>query len=219
VLESIITQRLLDVAFPEHEDDTNDLVPSFIETCEKFEINTPVRLCMFLGQIAVESGDMNELEENLNYRAATLTKLWPKRFPASIAKSYEHKASAIANRAYASRMGNGPESSGDGFKYRGRCPIQCTGKDNYEQLTKDFGKDIGVDFVEDPDLLGDPKYGILATGSWWEKHKLNEVADTCNIGKVTQIINGGQIGIDERTKRTMELFKYFNIDPDSMGDE
>ena len=104
-----------------------------------YEINTPNRIAAFIAQCAHESASFTALHENLNYRSETLSKVWPKKFPASIAEQYAHKPEAIANRAYASRMGNGDEASGDGWRYCGRGLIQLTGKDNYTAFADSIG--------------------------------------------------------------------------------
>ena len=141
------------------------------------------------------------LEENLNYRAATLMKLWAKRFPTlEVANAYAGNPKKIANMVYASRMGNRDESSGDGYRFRGRGCIQLTGHANYFHA----GQALGVDFVADPDLVGTPKYAALTAGWFWSTHKCNELAEAADWIGLTKKINGGTIGLDDRVKHTNE---------------
>ena len=116
-----------------------------------YDISTPQRVGAFLAQTAHESGGYKALKENLNYRAETLCKVWPHYFPnMDVANQYAHNQEAIANRAYANRMGNGPEESGDGFRYCGRGLIQLTGKANYSA----FAQSIDTPVEEIPEFLG-----------------------------------------------------------------
>jgi len=137
------------------------------------------------------------LEENLNYRAATLMKLWPKRFPTlEVANSYAGNPKKIANMVYASRMGNRNESSGDGYRFRGRGCIQLTGHANYFHA----GKALGVDFVMEPDLVATPKFAALTAGWFWSTHGCNDIADRSDWTLLTKRINGGTIGLEDRIK-------------------
>ena len=169
------------------------------ETFDRFDISTPERQACFLGQCAHESGGFTALKENLNYSAEGLTKVWPKRFPSlDVAQSYHRNPEKIANKVYADRMGNGNEASGDGFKYRGRGLIQLTGKDNYRAC----GEALGVDLVEEPDLVSTPQYAALSAGWFWDKNKLNQFADANDMTGLTKRINGGTHGLDDRVART-----------------
>jgi len=169
------------------------------ETFDRFDINTPERQACFLGQCAHESGGFTALKENLNYSAEGLTKVWPKRFTSlEVAQPYHRNPEKIANKVYADRMGNGDESSGEGFKYRGRGLIQLTGKDNY----KACGDALGVDLVEEPDLVSTPQYAALSAGWFWDKNKLNQFADSNDMTTLTKRINGGTHGLDDRVART-----------------
>jgi putative chitinase len=141
------------------------------------------------------------LEENLNYKAATLMKLWPRRFPTlEKANEYSGNPKKIANSVYSSRMGNRDENSGDGFRFRGRGIIQLTGHSSYFHC----GKALGVDFVGNPDLVSSPKYAALSGGWFWSTHNLNSPADALDYTKVTKIINGGTIGLDDRIKHVQQ---------------
>jgi putative chitinase len=169
------------------------------ETFERFDISTPERQACFLGQCAHESGGFATLKENLNYSAEGLTKVWPKRFPSlEAAQPYHRNPEKIANKVYADRMGNGDEASGEGFKYRGRGLIQLTGKDNY----KACGDALGVDLVDDPDLVATPQYAALSAGWFWDKNHLNKFADANDMTGLTKRINGGTHGLDDRVART-----------------
>lgn len=171
------------------------------ETFERFGIVTHNQQAMFIGQASHESGNFKLLEENLNYKAATLMRIWPKRFPTlEKANEYSGNPRKIANSVYSSRMGNRDEASGDGWRFRGRGIFQLTGHSNVFHA----GKALGVDFVKDPDLIATPKYAALTAGWFWETHKLNAPADALDHARVTKIINGGQIGLDDRIKHVQQ---------------
>ncbi len=191
---------------------------SYIEQyCEKYKINTPKRISHFLAQVNYESGYMNYVEENLNYSAKQLLKVFPKYFKTlDEAKEYEYKGEKIANKVYANRMGNGSELSGDGWKYRGRGLIQLTGKNNYLKFSKWYN-DSSI-FVDNPDLLLQPQFAVLSAFFYWDTHKLNdyivENVDDYTICKViTKKINGGYNGLEERFrlyKKIRELYNEFD---------
>ena len=166
-------------------------------TFAKFDISTPVRQASFIGQCSHECGNFKVLSENLNYRAETLMKLWANRFPTlEIANEYARNPKKIANKVYASRMGNRDESSGDGYRFRGRGCIQLTGHANYYHA----GKACDVDFVMEPDLVATPQYAAMTAGWFWNTHKLNQFADVRDYKTMTKKINGGFIGLDDRIK-------------------
>lgn len=165
------------------------------ETFEKYGIDTNKRQAAFIGQCMHESGNFKLLEENLNYSAKALIATWPSRFPTEeMANQYARNPEKIANKVYGGRMGNADESSGEGWKYRGRGIKQLTGKENYERC----GSGLGVDLVGNPDLLLDPKYAALSAGWFWNKHNLNDLADKADIETMTKRINGGLLGLDAR---------------------
>lgn len=167
------------------------------ETFQRFNIVTNNQKAMFIGQCSHECGNFRLLEENLNYKAATLMKLWPKRFSnMEVANAYAGNPKKIANMVYSSRMGNRDENSGDGYRFRGRGCIQLTGHANYFHC----GKALGVDLVMDPDCVATPKFASLTAGWFWSTHNLNAPADALDYTKVTKIINGGTIGLDDRIK-------------------
>jgi putative chitinase len=167
----------------------------------RFNISTPRQQAAFIGQCGHECGNFRILEENLNYRAATLMKLWAKRFPTlEVANAYAGNPKKIANMVYASRMGNRDEASGDGYRFRGRGCIQLTGHANYFHA----GKALGIDFVADPDLVGTPKFAALTAGWFWSTHNCNNLAEAADWVGLTKKINGGTIGLDDRIKHTNE---------------
>lgn len=172
-------------------------VDALNETFGRFNIVTNNQKAMFIGQCSHECGNFRLLEENLNYKAATLMKLWPKRFPnMEKANEYAGNPKKIANSVYSSRMGNRDEASGDGYRFRGRGCIQLTGHANYFHA----GQALGVDLVMDPDSVATPKFAALTAGWFWSTHNLNAPADALDYTKVTKIINGGTIGLDDRIK-------------------
>jgi len=162
----------------------------------KYSINTVQRVAAFLSQCGHESNGFTVLSENLNYGAAGLKTTFGKYFKDVDPLQYERKPEKIANRVYCNRMGNGDEASGEGWKYRGRGPIQMTGKNNYAAFSKDFG----VDAVKNPDIVSTDKNTALLSAIWfWNKNSLNTVADTGNVTFMTQKINGGINGLEHRT--------------------
>jgi putative chitinase len=178
-----------------------DWVDPLNETFERFGIVTRNQQAVFIGQCGHECGNFKILEENLNYKAATLMKLWPKRFPTlEVANAYAGNPKKIANQVYSSRMGNRDENSGDGYRFRGRGCIQLTGHSNYFHA----GKALGVDFVANPDLVGTAKYAALTAGWFWSTHNLNTPAEALDHPKITRIINGGSIGLEHRIRETQQ---------------
>lgn len=172
-------------------------IPAINDTFARFGIATPQQQAGFIGQCSHECGNFKVLEENLNYRAETLMKLWPKRFPTlEIANEYARQPRKIANKVYANRMGNRDEASGDGYRFRGRGCIQLTGHSGYYHA----GKALGVDFVKEPDLVATPQYAALTAGWFWDTHSLNKIAEMGDWTTLTKKINGGVIGLQDRIK-------------------
>lgn len=165
-----------------------------------YDINTPRRVAAFLAQCGHESGNFKFLKENLNYRWQTLRKIFPKYFPtdelAQLYASRSNRQEAIANRVYASRMGNGDESSGDGFRYCGRGLIQLTGKNNYQS----FADSIETPVEDVPEYLQTFEGAVQSACWFWETNSLNRWADAGDIKELTRRINGGYIGLDDRIK-------------------
>lgn len=167
------------------------------DICPEYEINTPIRLAAFIAQAAHESGNFKILRENLNYKAASLMKTWPKYFPTiEIAKQYEKQPEKIANRAYANRMGNRDESSGDGWRYLGRGLIQLTGKENYQW----FAASLEIDVDDLSEYMGTFEGAVQSACFFWETNDLNQWADKKDILTLTKKINGGTIGLEDRIK-------------------
>ena len=164
-----------------------------------YEINTPQRIAAFIAQCSHESAGFTALKENLNYKAETLSRIWPKYFPPEIAKAYAsmpNKQEAIANRAYANRMGNGDEHSGDGWKFCGRGLIQLTGRSNYQA----FADSLEMNIEELPEYLSTFE-GAAQSACWfWESNNLNQWADKGDILTLTKKINGGTLGLEDRVK-------------------
>lgn len=175
--------------------ETDKLFESFSKVLPKYNITTKERVAAFLAQCGHESLDFTVLKENLNYGAKGLMGTFKKYFPdEATALKYERKPEMIANKVYASRMGNGDEKSGDGYKYRGRGAIQLTGHDNYAAFATSIGKTIdeAVAYCETMD-------GAIESACWfWNKNKLNEIADKKDMLALTKRINGGTIGIEDR---------------------
>lgn len=172
---------------------------------EKFGIDGPLRLSHFLSQCAHESGNFKFLRENLNYSADGLRKIFPKYFPTlEAANKYARQPEKIANKVYGSRMGNGDEASGDGFKFRGRGYIQLTGKDNYAA----FDKFVDDDIMADPDLVA-TKYPLTSAAFFFHKNKLWDVCDKGHgddvVLAVTKRVNGGTHGLADRQDK-FDLF-------------
>jgi len=165
-----------------------------------YDINTPQRVAAFIAQCAHESGGFRALKENLNYKAVTLRKIFPKYFPNdAIANQYAslpNKQEAIANRVYGGRMGNGDEASGDGFRYCGRGLIQLTGKQNYQN----FADSIETPVEDVPEFLATFEGAVQSACWFWEANNLNQWADKGDILTLTKRINGGTIGLEDRIK-------------------
>lgn len=164
-------------------------------------IDTAARACAFLAQVGHESAQLNRIEENLNYSAQALRKVFPKYFRTpQEASSYAHHPERIANRVYAGRMGNGSEESGDGWKFRGRGLIQITGRDNYVSMSALMGKDLTVW----PDALLMPLDACCSAALWWKANGLNSVADKLvsderkTFETITKRVNGGLNGLEDR---------------------
>lgn len=165
----------------------------------------PARLAGFLAQIAHESGGFNFIKENLNYSAKGLMGIFKKYFPTEeLAKQYERKPEKIANRVYGNRMGNGPEESGDGYKFCGRGLIQLTGKQNYTKLAQDLG--ISID--ETVAYLETPNGAVASAGWFWDNNNLNQYCDKGDFVTLTKRINGGTIGLADRQHHFDEAMHY-----------
>jgi putative chitinase len=188
-----------------------DYYSFFAKYCEKYEINTALRLAHFLAQVNYESGYMNYIEENLNYSAKRLLQVFPKYFKTvDEANEYAYKPEKIANKVYANRIGNRDEASGDGWKYRGRGLIQLTGKANYVAFDRFLNADGEI--ISNPDLVAKNKeYAVLTAFFYWDSRKLNNLIDkdgnqyfVCK--EITKRINGGYNGINDRWGRFQKYY-------------
>ena len=166
-----------------------------------YEINTPQRMAAFIAQCSHESGGFIFLKENLNYKAPSLRKLFGKYFPTDdIANEYANKPNkqeAIANRIYASRMGNGNEASGDGYKFCGRGLIQLTGRDNYARV----GRALGLDLVNRPELAENPEIAAKIAVHFWQNRVVPRVDNFADTAAVTRPINRRLTGLDDRDEK------------------
>lgn len=166
-----------------------------VELLPAFEINTAGRVAAFLAQTAHESGGYTALKENLNYKAATLLKLWPKRFPdQATADHYAGHPELIANYVYASRMGNGAPETGDGYRYCGRGLLQLTGKENYSN----FAASCEITAEQASEYLETPRGAVHSACWFWYSNDLNTYADAGDFEGMTKRINGGTIGLADR---------------------
>lgn len=169
---------------------------------EKYGVNTPLRIAHFMSQIEHES-NLKPVQENLNYSAQGLLNVFSKYFISKeTAKSYERQPERIANRVYANRMGNGSESSGEGWRYRGRGFIQLTGKENYFHLANDTDLDV----LKNPDLLLEEANAMISAIWFWNKNGLNKFADKDDVEAITKRINGGYNGLTHR-KELLNKYK------------
>lgn len=184
-----------------------ELVNAFNATFDRWGIQTLRQQAAFIGQCGHESGNFRVLEENLNYAADRLMKIWPKRFPTiEVAQPYHRNPRKIANKVYANRMGNRDEASDDGWRFRGSGWVQLTGHDNFYH----FGKAMGEDFVMRPDLVRTPEYAAQSAGWFWSTHKCNQIAESGDWKALTKRINGGEIGLADRIKHTQHAMQVLS---------
>jgi putative chitinase len=191
--------------------DPEGWVDAMEEVFPKYEIDTPKRIASFIAQCGHESGGWRVFSENLNYSAKALNALFGKYFVRAgrDAEEYHRQPEKIANVVYANRMDNGDTDSGDGWRYRGRGPIQLTGKANYTA----FSEDMDVDAVNNPDLVSEDKTVALMSAIWfWNKNGLNRYADADDIKTLTKRINGGYIGLEDRIHHWKEALHAMGED-------
>ena len=185
----------------------DSVIAQIPDTAAKFGITNTLRLAHLLGQCSHESGNFKVFKENLNYSADGLKKIFPKYFPGNLNESYARQPEKIANRVYSSRMGNGDESSGDGYRYSGRGAIQLTGKYSYS----DFDKFVDDDIMANPDLVA-TKYSLMSAAWFFWKNNLWSICDNGvedpTITAVTKRVNGGTHGLSERIEKTV---KFYNL--------
>lgn len=195
--------------FPKSKIDQFD--PYFSECFEYSEINTKLRLAMFLSQVGVESAYFKTLSENLNYSEKRLSQVWPNRFldkktgtPNLLAKSIAGKPELIGNIVYSNRLGN---NESNGFFFRGRGLIQLTGYFNYKAFSDDMSSYLGVNFLEHPDALLEPRNALYSACWFWRARNLNKFADKGDVVGATKIINGGNHGLTARTDLYNKILK------------
>lgn len=199
----VTDDMLLTITTPEMAEKWAD---SLNETCEEFGIDTPFRIAGFLSNVAHESAGFKFVKENLNYSAGSLMRVWPSRFPTlEIAQRYAMQPEKIANRAYADRMGNGDEASGDGAKFLGRGLIQLTGKNNYVA----YSLACDNESLQRPEIVEQPKYAAESAGWFWNVNRLNTLADAQDVQGMCRRINGGLNGLDDRQMKYSKLMDYF----------
>ncbi len=165
-------------------------LPAINRAALRWKIDNRVRMAAFLAQIGHESGQLRSLVENLNYSAEALVRTWPSRFTPKNAGAYARQPEKIANKVYSGRMGNGPEDSGDGWRFRGRGLLQVTGRTNYRAA----GAGLGLPLEDQPELLEQAEHAAQSAGWWWATHGLNELADAGRFQDIGSIINTGQPG-------------------------
>lgn len=194
-----IDVQLLRVACPERtEQQLTPWVEPIQRACKRFDINTVRRVAGFISQMAHESSLIPGREENLNYSAKRLTQVWPSRFPTiAVAEPYARNPEKLANRVYAGRMGNGPEISGDGWKFRGAGPGQLTGRDNITRFAKAMGMTVEQALAYIRTIEG----GVMSFAWFWSVNDLNRLADTPGVTDETRRINGGTHGLADREAR------------------
>lgn len=188
-----------------HNPHVQDWYQALCDELPKYDITSIPRVAMFIAQTAHESGGYTALKENLNYQAAALTRIWPKRFPPDVAAQCAHNPEMIANIAYSNRMGNGSPESGDGWQFHGRGLIQLTGRSNYEKFAHIIGRELDdtVAYCETPDGA------VESACFFWKQENLNTHSDAGDVERVTRIINGGTLGLDDRTARFNHAVQVF----------
>jgi len=183
---------------------------TFLTAMEYFKL-TPFRAAHFFGQTSHETGDFLVFSENLNYSTAGLKNTFNKYFPGNLAEQYARQPEKIANRVYANRMGNGPETSGDGWKYRGRGALQLTGKDNYSAFSKYLNK---PEIITNPDLVA-TEFAFESAMFFFEKNKLWNICDKGvdkdTILRLTRHVNGGTNGLADREAKTIKYYRYHTL--------
>ena len=191
------------------EDTGEEIIQQYVEYLNDvmnfYEINNKQRISMFLAQVGHESGGLRTIKENLNYSADRLKVIFPKYFRGVDPSGYARNPEKIANRVYASRMGNGDEASGDGFRYCGRGLIQLTGKSNYQA----FAQDMNWSLEDATAWLSEPEGACWSAGWFWDSRELNQWADKGDVLTVTKKINGGTIGLEDRKthyEAALEIF-------------
>jgi putative chitinase len=196
-----ISKRELENCLPDARlSDIDRYYTHLVNGMEDFKINTSRRIASFIAQIAVESGSLRFVEENLNYSSERLMQIFPRHFRTVNPTNFHRQPQKIANLVYANRMGNGDMNSGDGWRFRGRGLKQLTGRFNYIEC----GNALGVDLLRNPDWLLTPEGASTSACWYWDWKNINPVADREDFRRVTILINGGLNGFDQR-------LRYYNI--------
>jgi putative chitinase len=182
--------------------------PGTLKAAMAFFKLTPERAAHFFAQTAHETGEYKLFSENLNYSSDGLKKIFGKYFPNNLNESYAKQPEKIANRVYGNRMGNGDETTGDGWKYRGRGALQLTGKSNYKSFS---------DYLKKPEIMSNPdlvstEYAFESAMFFFDKNKLWDICDKGvndeTILALTKRINGGTLGLDHRKALTLKYYSY-----------
>ncbi|BDV42422.1 hypothetical protein GURASL_13450 [Geotalea uraniireducens] len=199
----LITNKQFRQLFPANKN-PEDWADAINTICPQYGINNARRLAAFLAQVGHESQEFTRMTENLNYSAQGLADTWPNRYavdpkarprtPNALARRLEHDPGAIGNNVYANRLGNGPEESGDGYRYRGHGPLQVTGRDNLMAFAQAVGKSL-EDALQ---YIRTPTGGIISACLHWQHRNLNHAADQGDVVACTKLVNGGTIGLAER---------------------
>lgn len=205
----VISKQQFEALFPDAPDEAFDpLVRSMV----RYDITSIARASAYLAQIGHESAGLTRFEENLNYSAARLAAVWPSRYkafnggPNALATQIARNPQAIANNTYANRMGNGDVLSGDGWRYRGRGPLQVTGKEGYRKAQVMTGRP----FLENPDLMATYDGGLEAAAATWRDKGCNTLADQGRFSEITRRINGGMNGAEDRELRWQKAKKVLS---------
>lgn len=194
---AIITKKQLEQMLPQNKN-IKEWHAALNKILPQYNITTIKRMGAFIAQCSHESGQFTRLEENLNYKASRLVEVFPKYFPSlELAKLYESQPEKIANRIYANRMGNGSETSGDGYKFRGRGLIQLTGKTNYQH----FADSVNLTIDQAIEYMYSFEGCVQSAADFWERNKLNQFADSGDFITLTKRINGGTIGLKDREEQ------------------
>jgi putative chitinase len=199
----IVTAANLEAAVGCHEVVAERWAPHIAAACDAYDITSAKQLAAFLAQVGHESQGLARTSENLNYGPQGLLSTWPSRFDRDRAGRYARQPERIANYVYANRLGNGNEASGDGFRYRGRGLLQVTGRANYEAMSELLLEKFpdAPDLGDHPELLEQPKWAARSAAAYWSDHDLNALAEAGAFDAVTQRINGGSIGLQDRRDR------------------
>lgn len=175
-------------------------------------VTTRLRLAHFLAQCFHETGGLTILVESMSYSAARMCQVWPRRFPTlTSAYPYAHNPRALAEKTYGGRMGNGPEGSGDGWRYIGRGLVQCTGRESYEA----FGRQLGIALADQPELAIDPRWTLRIALAEWTEKRCNEAADRNDLVTISKRINGGTVGLADRREEFAGLWPLMLAERDA----